>query len=38
MNDFKILKKGERAKSLYGLETKKITEFELEALLEGIPK
>ena len=35
MSDFKILKKGEKAESLYGIENKKITELELEALLDG---
>ena len=34
MSDFKILKKGEKAESLYGIENKKITELELEALLD----
>lgn len=35
MSDFKILEYGEKAESLYGIENKKITELELEALLEG---
>ena len=35
MSDFKILEYGERAKCLYGIENKEITELELEALLEG---
>lgn len=35
MSDFEILEQGETARELYGIEDKKITELELEALLEG---
>ena len=35
MYNFKILKKGERAEPLYGLETYYFTEKDLKALMEG---